>query len=72
MSNIKKCPCCNKIPTVYIDETRTPNCFVLRCSDTNCNFPYAVGNEDKERAILIWNGNIEHYMKKAENEQTTD
>ena len=57
---ITKCPCCNCEPIFYIDKD---NRIVMRCPDINCDFPYAVGGETKEKAINLWNSSCSNWMK---------
>ena len=60
---ITKCPCCNCDPISYIDKT--DNRIVMRCPDINCDFPYAVGGETKEKAINMWNSACSNWMKES-------
>lgn len=61
MEKLKQCPICNCIPISYVDETT--NCTVLQCPDINCDFPYAIGDINKECAIKRWNRCCEQWDK---------
>lgn len=53
MKKLENCPICNMAPILFVDETTYK--FILRCPDVDCDFPYAVGNINKELAIKRWN-----------------
>lgn len=64
MENLKNCPICNNTPVSFVDETN--NSIVLRCPDIDCDFPYAVGDINKELAIKRWNQCCEQWDKENE------
>lgn len=61
LEKLKTCPVCNSAPIVLFD--RTNNNIVLRCPDMDCDFPYAVGDSNRELAGKRWNDCCEQWDK---------